>query len=187
MPFTLGMYLGLMHCDNCPLATLPSDYFLGCYCRVKCNILGWICLQTMENSTLFDPCFHEGYQRTINLSDLFKNPCTSDKKKQFPFSQLFIQGEGDYQKCRTNIQKLFNKTSCPHSSCSFNGIYLPPLQGDFGVSLHILQLSVTQNITTIETQVMLRVHSPYARSGNHWHFDYASTKAVLHLLWRQHL
>ncbi|KAI1236306.1 hypothetical protein IHE44_0001591 [Lamprotornis superbus] len=88
--------------------------------------------QTMENSDLPDPCFHKGYERTINISDFFKNPCTSDKKKQLPFSQLYIKGEGDYQKCRESIQKLFNKSICPYSSCSFNEIYLPPLQGDFG-------------------------------------------------------
>lgn len=92
--------------------------------------------QTVENSSLPDPCFHKGYERTINISDFFKNPCTSDKKKQLPFSQLYIKGEGDYQKCRENIQQLFNKSNCPYSSCSFNGIYLPQLQGDFGVSLH---------------------------------------------------
>ncbi|XP_010211413.1 PREDICTED: ectonucleoside triphosphate diphosphohydrolase 1 isoform X1 [Tinamus guttatus] len=89
-------------------------------------------LQTIENSSLLDPCFHQGYQRTINISDFFRNPCTSAEKKQLPFNQLHIQGEGDYQKCRRNIQNLFNKTNCPYSSCSFNGIYLPPLQGDFG-------------------------------------------------------
>uniref|UniRef100_A0A8C0B0A6 Ectonucleoside triphosphate diphosphohydrolase 1 n=1 Tax=Buteo japonicus TaxID=224669 RepID=A0A8C0B0A6_9AVES len=114
-----------------------------------------------SNSSLFDPCFHQGYQRTINISDLFKNPCTSAKEKQFPFSQLYIQGEGDYQKCRRNILKLFNKNYCPYSSCSFNGIYLPPLQGDFGVSLHILQLSITQNIRKAETQSNAGVCSPW--------------------------
>lgn len=136
---------------QCLVATLPCGSFPGCYSKVKCNSLGWFYLQTVENSSLSDPCFHQGYQRTINISDLLKNPCTSAKEKQFPFSQLYIQGEGDYQKCRRNILKLFNKTNCPYSSCSFNGIYLPPLQGDFGVSLHILQLSITQNIRKAET------------------------------------
>uniref|UniRef100_A0A8C9L9C9 Ectonucleoside triphosphate diphosphohydrolase 1 n=1 Tax=Pavo cristatus TaxID=9049 RepID=A0A8C9L9C9_PAVCR len=89
-------------------------------------------LQITKNSRLSDPCFHQGYQRTINISNFFKNPCTSIEKKQFPFSQLYIEGEGNYEKCRRNIQDLFNKTNCPYSSCSFNGIYLPPLQGDFG-------------------------------------------------------
>lgn len=115
----------------------------------------------MENSSLLDPCFHQGYQRTINISDLFKTPCTSAKKKKFPFSQLYIQGEGDYQKCRRNIQKLFNKTNCPYSSCSFNGIYLPPLQGDFGVSVLILQLFITQSIKRAETKSNARVNSSW--------------------------
>ncbi|NXX38706.1 ENTP1 diphosphohydrolase, partial [Tricholaema leucomelas] len=123
------------------------------------------------NSTLFDPCFHEGYQRAINLSDLFKNPCTSDKKKQFPFSQLFIQGRGDYQKCRINIQKLFNKTSCPHSSCSFNGIYLPPLQGDFGAFsafyfvMNFLNLTSEQNPVALD-KVVSTIESFCARPWN---------------------
>lgn len=143
------------------MATLPCGSFPGCYSRVKCNSLGSFCFQTMENSSLLDPCFHQGYQRTINTSDLFKTPCTSAKKKQLPFSQLYIQGEGNYQKCRRNIQELFNKTDCPYSSCSFNGIYLPPLHGDFGVSLHILQLPVTRNIRKAETQSNARVYSPW--------------------------
>lgn len=105
---------------------------------VKCNSLDWSFFQSTESSSILDPCFHQGYQRTINISDLFKNPCTSVGKKEFPFSQLYVMGEGNYEKCRRSIQNLFNKTSCPYSSCSFNGIYLPPLQGDFGVSLCIL-------------------------------------------------
>lgn len=165
------------------MATLPCGFFRGCCSIVKCNILGWFYFQTMENSSLFDPCFHQGYQRTMNISDLLKNPCTSTKKKQFPFSQLYIQGEGDYQKCRRNIQKLFNKTDCPYSSCSFNGIYLPPLQGDFGVSLHILPLFISQNIRTAETQSNVRVHSPWLRQEiiykmAFWTCNYKSSAAL---------
>ncbi|XP_076194938.1 ectonucleoside triphosphate diphosphohydrolase 1 isoform X1 [Aptenodytes patagonicus] len=112
-------------------------------------------LQTVENSSLLDSCFHQGYQRTINISDLFKNPCTSAKKKQFPFSQLYIQGEGDYQKCRRNIQKLFNKTNCPYSSCSFNGIYLPPLQGDFGAFSAFYFVMNFLNLTSEQSPIAL--------------------------------
>jgi len=111
-------------------------FFPVCYSRVKFNSLCESYFQSTENSSLFDPCFHQGYQRTISVSNFFKNPCTSVEKKQFPFSQLHIEGEGNYEKCRRNIQNLFNKSDCPYSSCSFNGIYLPPLQGDFGVGLH---------------------------------------------------
>ncbi|KFU91464.1 Ectonucleoside triphosphate diphosphohydrolase 1, partial [Chaetura pelagica] len=105
--------------------------------------------------SLLDPCFHQGYQRTINISDFFKNPCTAAKKKQLPFSQLYIQGEGDYQKCRGNIQKLFNKTYCPYSSCSFNGIYLPPLQGDFGAFSAFYFVMNFLNLTSEQSPVAL--------------------------------
>lgn len=122
-------------------ATLPCGSFPGFFfpqVTLEQSVTAWIdfYFQTVESSSLLDPCFHQGYQRIINISDFFKNPCTSDKKKELPFSQLYIEGVGDYQKCRENIQTLFNKTNCPYSSCSFNGIYLPPLHGDFGVSLH---------------------------------------------------
>ncbi|XP_064370143.1 ectonucleoside triphosphate diphosphohydrolase 1 isoform X1 [Dromaius novaehollandiae] len=112
-------------------------------------------LQTTENGRLLDPCFHQGYQRTVNISDLFRNPCTSAEKKQLPFSQLYIQGEGDYQKCRRNIQYLFNKTNCPYSSCSFNGIYLPPLQGDFGAFSAFYFVMNFLNLTNEKSPVAL--------------------------------
>ncbi|NXT76058.1 ENTP1 diphosphohydrolase, partial [Zapornia atra] len=105
--------------------------------------------------SLLDPCFHQGYQKTINISNIFKTPCTSAKKKQFPFSQLYLKGEGDYQKCRRNIKTLFNKTNCPYSSCSFNGIYLPPLQGDFGAFSAFYFVMNFLNLTNEQSPVAL--------------------------------
>ncbi|XP_010280837.1 PREDICTED: ectonucleoside triphosphate diphosphohydrolase 1 isoform X2 [Phaethon lepturus] len=75
--------------------------------------------------------------------------------QQFPFSRLYIQGEGDYQKCRRNIQKLFNKTNCPYSSCSFNGIYLPPLQGDFGAFSAFYFVMNFLNLTSEQSPIAL--------------------------------
>ncbi|NWR71100.1 ENTP1 diphosphohydrolase, partial [Centropus unirufus] len=138
---------------------------------IKRNNLHLFYFQTVENSILLDPCFHQGYQRTVNISDLLKNPCTSAEKKQFPFGQLYIQGEGNYQKCRRNIQKLFNKTNCPYSSCSFNGIYLPPLQGDFGAFsafyfvMNFLNLTSEQSPTALD-KVASTIESFCARP---WH------------------
>uniref|UniRef100_A0A8C0GSL6 Ectonucleoside triphosphate diphosphohydrolase 1 n=1 Tax=Chelonoidis abingdonii TaxID=106734 RepID=A0A8C0GSL6_CHEAB len=88
-----------------------------------------------SNGSLLDPCFHPGYLRIMNISDLYTNPCIANGEQQLPFTQLHLQGNGDYQRCRMTIQKIFNTSHCPYSSCSFNGIFLPPLQGEFGVSL----------------------------------------------------
>ncbi|NWH22077.1 ENTP1 diphosphohydrolase, partial [Grus americana] len=137
------------------------------------------------NFSLLDPCFHKGYQRTINISDLFKTPCTSAKKKEFPFSQLYLQGGGDYQTCRRNIQKLFNKTSCPYSSCSFNGIYLPPLQGDFGAFSAFYFVMNFLNLTSEQSPVALDKVASAIQSfcARPWH----EVKTVYHQIKEKYL
>ncbi|TEA38231.1 hypothetical protein DBR06_SOUSAS110080, partial [Sousa chinensis] len=90
------------------------------------------------NGTIRDPCFHSGYRRKMNMSDLYEAPCTRRFEATFPFlpfPEVEIRGTGNYQQCRQSILQLFNTSYCPYSSCSFNGIFLPPLQGNFGVRL----------------------------------------------------
>lgn len=87
------------------------------------------------NGTLSDPCFHPGYTTVMNVSDLYEGPCTKRFEMTLPFQQFQIQGTGNFQRCQESILQLFNTSYCPYSRCSFNGIFLPPLQGDFGVSL----------------------------------------------------
>ncbi|KYO27106.1 ectonucleoside triphosphate diphosphohydrolase 1 isoform X2 [Alligator mississippiensis] len=89
-------------------------------------------LQNAETARLQDPCFHTGYERNVSIRDLYASPCTANYKQSLAFPQLHVVGSGDYQACQTRIEELFNKTSCPYSKCSFNGIFQPPLQGHFG-------------------------------------------------------
>ncbi|XP_012873286.1 PREDICTED: ectonucleoside triphosphate diphosphohydrolase 1 isoform X3 [Dipodomys ordii] len=90
-------------------------------------------IQVSSSRTIRDPCFHSGYEKTMNVSEVYKSPCTNRLQKTLPFDQFQIQGTGDYQKCQQSILELFNTSYCPYSSCAFNGIFLPPLQGNFGV------------------------------------------------------
>ncbi|XP_015279493.1 PREDICTED: ectonucleoside triphosphate diphosphohydrolase 1 [Gekko japonicus] len=78
-----------------------------------------------------DPCFHPGYKRTVKVSDLLTNPCTAGSLPSLPFSQIEIEGTGHYENCQASTQRIFNLTHCPYSKCSFNGIFLPPVQGEF--------------------------------------------------------
>uniref|UniRef100_A0A8C5SNP7 Ectonucleoside triphosphate diphosphohydrolase 1 n=1 Tax=Laticauda laticaudata TaxID=8630 RepID=A0A8C5SNP7_LATLA len=80
---------------------------------------------------LQDPCFHQGYVRTVNVFDLTTNPCTAHNITA-PYSQIQIQGDGNYEKCLESIQRIFNIEDCLYSSCSFNGIFLPEVSGEFG-------------------------------------------------------
>ncbi|KAF5911250.1 hypothetical protein HPG69_019618 [Diceros bicornis minor] len=79
-----------------------------------------------------DPCFHPGYTKVMNISDLYKSPCTKKFETTLQLHQFQIQGTGNYQQCQQSILQLFNNSYCPYSQCSFNGIFLPPLKGDFG-------------------------------------------------------
>ncbi|XP_010619175.1 ectonucleoside triphosphate diphosphohydrolase 1 isoform X1 [Fukomys damarensis] len=89
-------------------------------------------IQVSSNGILEDPCFHVGYKKFVNVSELYKSPCTKGFEKSLPFDQFQIQGIGNYQQCHQNILELFNTSYCPYSQCAFNGIFLPPLKGDFG-------------------------------------------------------
>lgn len=82
-----------------------------------------------------DPCFNRGYSRVMNVSDLYNNTCTWKFKKPLQFSQLEILGTGNFEQCWESITALFNTSQCPYSRCAFNDIFLPQLQGQFGVSL----------------------------------------------------
>ncbi|XP_060624162.2 ectonucleoside triphosphate diphosphohydrolase 1 [Anolis sagrei] len=79
-----------------------------------------------------EPCFHKGYERTINMIDLSKNPCTASSFRPKSYTSLLIEGTGDYEQCLIGIEDIFNGVGCPSSSCSFNGSFLPPLSGQFG-------------------------------------------------------
>ncbi|XP_066476220.1 ectonucleoside triphosphate diphosphohydrolase 1 isoform X2 [Tiliqua scincoides] len=80
-----------------------------------------------------EPCYHRGYVKILNISDLLTNPCTAPSLQPPPSNmQLRIDGAGNYGRCLTSIQKIFNMSQCPYSNCAFNGIFMPPLTGNFG-------------------------------------------------------
>nr|XP_048308807.1 ectonucleoside triphosphate diphosphohydrolase 1 isoform X2 [Myodes glareolus] len=89
-------------------------------------------VQVSSGGTLRDPCFHPGYKKVVNVSELYGTPCTKRFEKKLPFDQFQIQGTGDYEQCRQSILELFNNSYCPYSQCAFNGVFLPPLHGSFG-------------------------------------------------------
>ena len=90
------------------------------------------------NGIIREPCFHSGYRRKVKMSVFNEGFCTKRYELNSSFYPLFdvdIHGTGRFQQCQQSIIQLFNTSYCPYSSCSFNGVFLPPLQGQFGVSL----------------------------------------------------
>ncbi|KAH0623853.1 hypothetical protein JD844_007022 [Phrynosoma platyrhinos] len=86
-----------------------------------------------STGTVQDPCFQQGYERTVNIADLRTNPCTASSFKAPLYSTLHIVGTGNYEMCLKSIENIFNIVGCPYSSCSFNGTFLPQVSGEFGL------------------------------------------------------
>ncbi|XP_069467616.1 ectonucleoside triphosphate diphosphohydrolase 1 isoform X2 [Ambystoma mexicanum] len=84
------------------------------------------------DNALEDPCFNVGYTRTVNVTTLYNNHCTAAYKKSLPATDVQITGTGNHEQCLHKVLDIFNRSECTYSRCSFNGIFLPTLQGDFG-------------------------------------------------------
>uniref|UniRef100_A0A3P9IVQ7 Ectonucleoside triphosphate diphosphohydrolase 1 n=1 Tax=Oryzias latipes TaxID=8090 RepID=A0A3P9IVQ7_ORYLA len=111
--------------------TLYTHSFL-CYGKDQALRLA-LAHQTKSGPTaITDPCFHNGYNETKNYAAVYDSPCVSDQKPQI-VSETFIHlGGGNFRQCQEVIKSIFNFSSCRYSRCSFNGIFQPPLQGQFG-------------------------------------------------------
>ncbi|XP_029465918.1 ectonucleoside triphosphate diphosphohydrolase 1 isoform X2 [Rhinatrema bivittatum] len=101
------------------------------------------------STTLQDPCFNPGYIRNMSAIDLYGSPCTA-QHKVLPSEPILITGTGDYETCQQNIQGIFNRTHCTYSRCSFNGVFQPQLQGDFGAFSAFYFVMNFLNMTSVE-------------------------------------
>ncbi|XP_054440740.1 ectonucleoside triphosphate diphosphohydrolase 2 [Pteronotus mesoamericanus] len=79
------------------------------------------------------PCWPQGYSREVLLQDVYGSPCTAAQRPPgFNSSgRVSLAGTGSPALCRGLVAGLFNISSCPFSRCSFNGVFQPPLAGDF--------------------------------------------------------
>ncbi|KAM6170151.1 ectonucleoside triphosphate diphosphohydrolase 2 [Rhynchocyon petersi] len=79
------------------------------------------------------PCWPKGYVSEVQLQDVYRSPCTAAQRPQnFSSStSVSLQGSGNATLCRSLVSGLFNPASCSFSRCSFNGVFQPPVAGNF--------------------------------------------------------
>lgn len=81
------------------------------------------------------PCYHSGYRGTVSLARLFESPCVQATAPPHLPPNLTVEGTGNPRACVSAIQELFNFSSCEgRGDCAFNGVYQPPVRGQFYVS-----------------------------------------------------
>lgn len=85
------------------------------------------------------PCYHSGYVDLLSLAPLYESPCVqAEPRPDFPPS-LPVEGTGNPGACVSAIRELFNFSSCHgREDCAFNGVYQPPVRGQFYVSARVL-------------------------------------------------
>ncbi|KAG8141926.1 hypothetical protein E2320_006581 [Naja naja] len=82
---------------------------------------------------LDNPCWPNGFKRSFSMESIYGSPCTRTEKppNYFPMAMVNMSGSGDAAQCLAYAESLFQFTDCPYSSCSFNGVFQPPVEGNF--------------------------------------------------------
>lgn len=87
-------------------------------------------LDKTDSVVLSDPCFHTGYKFNKTYVDVFDTPCI---KEQDASRKDFVHvGVGNWAECQDSVKKAFNTSHCPYSTCSFDSVFLPSVEGKFG-------------------------------------------------------
>ncbi|NXC38923.1 ENTP8 diphosphohydrolase, partial [Penelope pileata] len=101
------------------------------------------------------PCYPGGYQENITIAELYNSPCVPTPGTPNPAQVVTVTGTGDPAACSTAIQKLFNFTCGANRTCGFNGVYQPPVRGQFFAfsafyhNLHFLNLTGEQSLSSV--------------------------------------
>lgn len=83
------------------------------------------------SSVINHPCYHANYNVTIKLGDLYNSPCVVKPSSFDPSQTVTFKGTAEFQQCVTLMEKILNLSSCTSPDCGFDGVYQPPVDGEF--------------------------------------------------------
>ncbi|NXX16339.1 ENTP8 diphosphohydrolase, partial [Podargus strigoides] len=110
------------------------------------------------------PCYPKGYNETVSLSSFRTSPCTnrSDPRLALGDRTVTLEGRGNASGCLAAVKKLFNFSACGQSQdCTFDGIYQPPVSGQFIAfsafyyNFKFLNLTEGQSLATVRETIKL--------------------------------
>ncbi|NWT02469.1 ENTP8 diphosphohydrolase, partial [Mionectes macconnelli] len=87
--------------------------------------------QASGTAQISHPCYPRGYQENVTVAELYDSPCVRAPSTASPAQVLTVTGTGDPAECSTAVQKLFNFSCGAQRPCGFNGVYQPPVRGQF--------------------------------------------------------
>ncbi|XP_061867500.1 ectonucleoside triphosphate diphosphohydrolase 8-like [Colius striatus] len=105
------------------------------------------------------PCYPRGYQENVSTAELYGGPCVPAPGAPGAAQNLTVTGTGDPAACRAAVQRLFNLSCGASGSCGFNGVYQPPVRGQFFAfsgfyhNLHFLNLTRGQSLSSVNATI----------------------------------
>ncbi|XP_030062530.1 ectonucleoside triphosphate diphosphohydrolase 8 isoform X2 [Microcaecilia unicolor] len=105
-------------------------------------------------------CYPQGYQHNLSLASIYKSPCVSAPAAYNLTQNITLNGTGNLEECKNVIKELFNFSACGTSkTCTFNGVYQPPVHGQFHAFsafyfvFHFLNLTGGQSLSVASDTV----------------------------------
>ncbi|XP_049637938.1 ectonucleoside triphosphate diphosphohydrolase 8 [Suncus etruscus] len=152
--------------------------------------------QNISDHRLQQPCYHKGYNATLALAPLYESPCVHTTAPSGLPQNLTVEGTGNPEACATALYKLFNFSTCEHpENCAFEGVYQPPVWGQFYAfsnffyTFKFLNLTSGQSLTKVNTTIWEFCKKPWGQleaeypGEKNWLRDYcASGLYILTLL-----
>ncbi|XP_077333322.1 ectonucleoside triphosphate diphosphohydrolase 2 [Lithobates pipiens] len=106
-----------------------------CYGRdqVLKRVLSKVIKEQSYSTNITHPCWPRDFTKPVKFGDVYEYPCTSSEKPETydPSVEMTVSGSGDADQCRQQVNKLFQFSDCPYSSCSFDKIFQPKVSGKF--------------------------------------------------------
>ncbi|NWZ68901.1 ENTP8 diphosphohydrolase, partial [Acrocephalus arundinaceus] len=116
--------------------------------------------QASSSAQISHPCYPRGYQENLTVAELYNSPCVHAPSSASPGLVLTVTGTGEPAACGTAIQRLFNFSCGAQWPCGFNGVYQPPVRGQFFAfagfyyTFHFLNLTRQQSLNEVNTTVL---------------------------------
>ncbi|XP_058709828.1 ectonucleoside triphosphate diphosphohydrolase 8-like [Poecile atricapillus] len=115
--------------------------------------------QASSSAQISHPCYPRGYRESLTVAELYDSPCVRAPSSASPGLVLTVTGTGEPGACGTAIQSLFNFSCGAERPCGFNGVYQPPVRGQFFAfsgfyhSLHFVNLTGGQSLSLVNDTI----------------------------------
>ncbi|KAL2297926.1 hypothetical protein Nmel_016881, partial [Mimus melanotis] len=112
-----------------------------------------------SSAQISHPCYPWGYQENLTVAELYDSPCVRAPSSARPGLVLRVTGTGDPAVCSMAVQRLFNFSCGAQWPCGFNGVYQPPVRGQFLAfagfyyTFHFLNLTHQQSLSEVNTTI----------------------------------